>query len=88
MAAYIDHLVHLCKELQHRCVIALPAGLAGFGNDVQLGIAIDRGDLAGVLNRCALVLLLPLQTCPRASVLLTRFLLLLLLLMRTGHSAL
>ena len=81
VAALIEHLIHLCEELQHGCVIPLPAGLAGFGNDVQLGVAVDRG---GLIRGCAHhtpVLLLPLQGWPRAGVLCRSLVLVLLLLL-------
>ena len=81
VAAKIEHLIHLCNELQHGCIVALPAGLAGFGDDVQLGVAIDRGGLTGGCAHRAPVLLLPLRGWPRASVLLMRSLVLMLLLM-------
>ena len=81
VAALIEHLIHLCEELQHGCVIPLPAGLAGFGNDVQLGVAVDCGGLAGGCAHHTPVLLLPLRGWPRAGVLCRSLLLLLLLLL-------
>ena len=95
VAAQIYHLIHLRQKLQHCCIVALPAGFAGFGNDVQLGVAINRGNFTGILGaHRAFVLLLPLQSCPRGSTLLMRSLLLLLrlvlvlVLVLMGHSPL
>ena len=81
VAALIEDLIHLCEELQHGCVIPLPAGLAGFGNDVQLGVAVDRGGLIRGCAHHATVLLLPLQGWPRAGVLRRSLVLMLLLLL-------
>ena len=81
VAALIEHLIHLCEEVQHGCVIPLPAGLAGFGNDVQLGVAIDRGGLTGGCAHHTPVLLLPLRGWPRAGALRRSLVLLLLLLL-------
>ena len=81
VAAQIKHLVHLCQKLQHGCVIALPAGLAGFGDDIQLGVAVDGGCLIRGCAHHTPVLLLPLRGWPRASVLRMRSLVLRLLML-------